>query len=156
MRENNQKHRPKGAAAFGGRPIGAPPKAAPVFLIILYHKCLWIFLICSLYIPYIYIYFLDMFHIFSLVRFLIYGVNRRQVLIAKPRLYVSRFYTFLLVMHNFIIFYFHIYFLNMFHILSLVCLLIYGVKRRQVLIAKPRLYLFFHFLRRLYFSLTFL
>ena len=33
MRENHQKHRPNGAAAEGGRPIGAPPKAAPVFLI---------------------------------------------------------------------------------------------------------------------------
>ena len=37
-----------------GRPIGAPPKAAPVFLIILYHQSLWIFLIYSLYIPYIF------------------------------------------------------------------------------------------------------
>ena len=35
-------------AAFGGRPIGS------VFLIILYHKYLWIFLIYSLYIPYIF------------------------------------------------------------------------------------------------------
>ena len=50
---HNQKHRPKGAAAEGGRPIGAPPKAAPVFLIILYHKCFWIFLIYSLYLPYV-------------------------------------------------------------------------------------------------------
>ena len=50
----DQKHRPNGAAAEGGRPIGAPPKAAPVFLIILYHKYLWIFLIYSLYIPYIF------------------------------------------------------------------------------------------------------
>ena len=33
-------------AAFGGRPIGS------VFLIILYHKYLWIFLIHSLWIPY--------------------------------------------------------------------------------------------------------
>ena len=33
----------------------------------------------SLYIPYIFhIYFLDMFHVFSLVCFLIYGVKRRQ------------------------------------------------------------------------------
>ena len=32
-----------GAAAEGGRPIGAPPKAAPVCLIILYHKYLWIY-----------------------------------------------------------------------------------------------------------------
>ena len=36
--------------AFGGRPIGS------VFLIILYHKYLWIFLIHSLYFLYIYIY----------------------------------------------------------------------------------------------------
>ena len=34
-------------AAFGGRPIGL------VFLIIFYHKYLWIFLIYALYIPYI-------------------------------------------------------------------------------------------------------
>ena len=40
---------------------------------------------------------------------------------------------------------FHIYFLNIFHICSLVCFLIYGVNRRQVLIAKPRLYLFTEF-----------
>ena len=52
------------------------PKAAPVFLIIFYHKCLWIFLIYSLYI---HIYFLNMFHIFPLVCFLIYGVSTRQV-----------------------------------------------------------------------------
>ena len=74
MIENNQKH----------RPIGAPPKAAPVFLIISYHKYLWIFLIYSIYIyvyVYIYIfhmYFLDMFHVFSFVCFLIYGVKRRS------------------------------------------------------------------------------
>ena len=36
-------------------PLGAPPKAAPVFLIILNHKYLWIFLIDSLYIPYIFL-----------------------------------------------------------------------------------------------------
>ena len=35
---------------------------------------------------------------------------------------------------------FHIYLLNMFHIFSPVCFLIYGVNRRQVLTAKPRLY----------------
>ena len=85
MTQNNQKHRPNGAAAEGGRPIGAPPKAAPVFLIILYHKYSWIFLIYSLYMPYKY--FLIMFHIFSLVCFLISGVKRRQVLIAKPCFY---------------------------------------------------------------------
>ena len=79
----SKEHRPNEAAAEGGRPIGSPPKAAPVFLIILYHRYLWIFLIYSLYIPYIYIYifhiyFLAMFHIFSLVRFLIYVVKSRS------------------------------------------------------------------------------
>ena len=59
-------------------PLGRPPKAAPVFLFILYHKYLLIFLIYSLYIPYIYIYVLNMFHIFSLVCFLIYGVKSRS------------------------------------------------------------------------------
>ena len=77
----DQKHRPNGAAAEGGRPIGAPPKAAPVFLIINLYGY-------ALYIPYIFhIYFLAMFHIFSLVCFVIYSVNRRQILIAKPCLY---------------------------------------------------------------------
>ena len=57
----DQKHRPNGAAAEGGRPIGAPPKAAPVFLIINLYGY-------ALYIPYIFhIYFLAMFHIFSFV-----------------------------------------------------------------------------------------
>ena len=32
MIQNNQKHRPNGAAAESGSPIGAPPKGAPVFL----------------------------------------------------------------------------------------------------------------------------
>ena len=57
----NKEHRgaafggaPNGAAAFDGRPLGVPPKAAPVFLIILYHKYLLIFLIHSSYIPYIF------------------------------------------------------------------------------------------------------
>ena len=36
----HQTHRPNGAAAEGDRPIGAPPKAALVFVIILYHKYL--------------------------------------------------------------------------------------------------------------------
>ena len=55
------------SAAFGGRPIGS------VFLIILYHKCLWTCLIYSSYIPHIN--FLNMFHIFSLLCFLIHGVK---------------------------------------------------------------------------------
>ena len=71
----NKEHRPNGAAAEGGRPIGAPPKAAPVFLIILYHKCLWIFLIYSLYIPYIFPRYVPY---ISLVCFLIYGVKSRS------------------------------------------------------------------------------
>ena len=50
----NKEHRPNGTAAEGGRPTGAPPKAAPVFLIILYRKYLWISLIYSLYFPYIF------------------------------------------------------------------------------------------------------
>ena len=50
---NNQKH----------RPMGRQPKAAPVFLIILYHKYLWIFLIYSYLFP---IYFLYILHVFSL------------------------------------------------------------------------------------------
>ena len=51
----DQKHRPNGAAAEGGRPIGAPPKAAPVFLIINLYGY-------ALYIPYI-------FHIYSIYIF---------------------------------------------------------------------------------------
>ena len=43
----NKEHRPNGAAAEGGRPIGAPPKAAPVFLIINLYGY-------ALYIPYIF------------------------------------------------------------------------------------------------------
>ena len=43
------------------------------------HKSLWICLIYSLYIPYIsHMYFLAMFHIFSLVCFLIYGVKSKS------------------------------------------------------------------------------
>ncbi len=67
----------------GGAPMGRPPSAAtPLGL------CFYDIYGYSIYIPYIFhIYFLDMFHIFSLVCFLIYGVKRRQVLIAKPRKY---------------------------------------------------------------------
>ena len=85
--------------------MGRPPKAATplgrrwrrrlcfldMFLIILYHRCLWIFLIYSIYI--FHIYFLAMFHIFSLVCFLIYGVNRRQVLITKQCLHIFSNFT---------------------------------------------------------------
>ena len=44
----------------------------------------------------------------------------------------------------------------MFHILSLVCFLNYGVNRRQILIAKPCLYFFLQILRLLYFINNFL
>ena len=36
MIKNNQTHRPNGPAAEGGHPSGAPPKAAPVFLILVF------------------------------------------------------------------------------------------------------------------------
>ena len=62
--------------------------------------------IFHIYIYIFHIYFLAMFHIFSLVCFLIYGVKRRQVLIAKPRFYFYffRFYTFYIFINNFMIF----------------------------------------------------
>ena len=82
----HQTHRPNGVAAEGGRPIRAPPKAAPVclmdilmdiygYIINIYGYISYTFFIYSIYI---YIYFLDMFHVFSLVRFLIYGVKSRS------------------------------------------------------------------------------
>ena len=83
---NNQKHKPN----------GAPPKAAPAFLIILYHKSLWIF-------PQLFhICFPNMFHIFSLVCFLIYRVERRQALIAKPPSYLFHLlsYPFIYYIYN--------------------------------------------------------
>ena len=75
----NTEHRPNGAATEGGRPIGAPPKAVPVFLIInIYGYALYIPYIFHIYIYIFHIYFLAMFHIFSLVCFLIYGVKSRS------------------------------------------------------------------------------
>ena len=44
----------------------------------------------------------------------------------------------------------------MFHIFSLVCFLIYGVKRRQILIAKPHLYFFMKILHLVYFINNFI
>ena len=60
----------------------------------------------SLYIPYIFhIHFLAMVHVFSLVCFLIYRVNRRQILIAKPRLYFFPDFTpFIFLINIFMIF----------------------------------------------------
>ena len=94
---------------------------------------------------YIYIYILIMFHLFSLVCFLICGVNRRQVFIAKRRLYFvfSRLYAFYIFYHKYlwvclivssyfdIYIYIYIYFPNIFHVFSLVCFLICGVKSRS-------------------------
>ena len=71
---SNKEHRSNGAAAEGGRPIGAPP-LKPVCLIILYHKSLCIFLIYSMYIPYIFPKYVPY---ISLVCFLIYSVNSRS------------------------------------------------------------------------------
>ena len=74
----NQKHRPNGAAA----PVGAPPKAAPLcslFLVLLYHKYLWMFFVYSLYVPYIYIYIFPKYvPCISLVCFLVYWVKSRS------------------------------------------------------------------------------
>ena len=86
---NNQTH----------RPIGAPPKAAPVCLMDTFMDIYgyvinidgYISYTFLIYSTYIYIYFLDMFHVFSLVCFLTYGVKRRQVLIAKPCFSLSYF-----------------------------------------------------------------
>ena len=61
----NKEHRPNGAAAFGGRPIGgAAEGGASVFfvsahLIVLYYEYLWMFLIFSCI-------FLDIFFEYSL------------------------------------------------------------------------------------------
>ena len=96
--------------------MGRPPKAAAplgrrrrrrlcfldMFLIILYHRYLWIFLIYSLYIPYIFPKYVPY---ISLVCFLIYGVNRRQVLIAKPHFYLFPDCTpFIFLIHSFMTF----------------------------------------------------
>ena len=85
-------------------PMGRPPKAAPVFLIINISAY-------ALYVPYIFhmysIYISQLcVHVFSLVCFLIYGVKRRQVLIAKPRFHFHffRFYTFYIFIFSFMIF----------------------------------------------------
>ena len=90
-----------GAAAFGGRPIGSVFFVSAHLFFYYAYSC--IFLIYCLYIPYIFqIYFLNIFHICSLVCFLIYSVNRRQVLIAKPRSYsFSTFHTFYIFYQQF-------------------------------------------------------
>ena len=76
----NKEHR---GAAFGGAPNGA---AAPLglcslflFIYFLYLNTIMKIYGYSLYIPYIFhIYFLNIFHILSLVCFLLYGVKSRS------------------------------------------------------------------------------
>ena len=52
------------------------------------HTSIYIYIYQYIYIYiHIYIYIPNIFHMFSLVCFLTYGVNRRQVLTAKPHLY---------------------------------------------------------------------
>ena len=72
----------QGSAAEGGRPIGS------VFFVSAHFYIMNIYGY-SLYIPWNIpsIHILDIFHVFSFVCFLIYGVSGRQILIAKPRLY---------------------------------------------------------------------
>ena len=73
----NKEHRPNGAAA----PLGAPPKAAPLcsLFLLIYFLIVWIFMdipyIFLIYSTYIYIYVLNIFHIFSFICFVIYSAN---------------------------------------------------------------------------------
>ena len=106
----NKEHR---GAAFGGAPNGAAASRPSHWVCVL---CFSLFYIINIYgysldIPYIfhiyiyiYIYFLNMFHICSLMCFLICGVNRRQVLIAKPHLDVFQNVRFSCFIGNCIIF----------------------------------------------------
>ena len=79
---NNQKHRPNGAAAFGGRPIGS------VFLFILYHRYLWISLIYSLYIPYIFPKYVP--YIFPCVFLNLFRHQKKNLFKFSGRLYKAR------------------------------------------------------------------
>ena len=73
-----------------------PPPHPPIYIPHTFHIC-----------------FLNMFHIFSFVCFLIYGVNRRQVLIAKPRIYVYvNKYTYC-IYDIYIYIYIHIYYIKL-------------------------------------------
>ena len=77
----NKEHRPNGAAAEGGRPIGGAAEGGASVFFVSAHLSFYIMNIYgySLYIPYIFhICFLDMFHVFSFVCFLLYGVKSRS------------------------------------------------------------------------------
>ena len=95
IRDTDPRRPPHWGAAEGGTCVSVN------FLIILYHRYLWIFLISSLYIPYL---FPSYVKYVSLVCFLIYVVKRRQVLIPKPRyyFYFFRFHTFYSFIRNFL------------------------------------------------------
>ena len=154
----DKEHRPHGAAAEGGRPIGAPPKAAPVCLMDI---------LMDIYGYIINIYGSEVGGVSptgkSLVSCAASGCGRRGAScrwVARRQhvLLLRLLRSFSLVFSRWILsptpnppyqpqagligipYIFHIYFLDMFHVFSLVCFLIYGVKRRQVLIAKPRFY----------------
>ena len=100
-------------------PMGRPPKAAPVFLIILYHKHLWIFLIYSLYIPCIFPKYVP--YIFPYV-FLIILYHKYLWIFLIYSLYIPYIY----------IYFSFVFFLNMFHnIFPLACFFTYGVNRRK-------------------------
>ena len=114
-------------AAFGGRPIGG------VFQIILYHKYLWIFLIYSLYIPYIFPSYVP--YIFPCVFLNVWSQQKTNPYRKTTFILFSRLYAFYIldiygcslnIPHIF-----HLYFLDMFHMCSLVYFLIYGVKSRS-------------------------
>ena len=88
---------------WGGRRIGAPPKAAPVFLMILYHKYLWIFLIYSLYIPYIFPSYVK--YVFPCVFLNLWSQEKTSPCRKTTFLFLFfRFYTFHIFIDNFIIF----------------------------------------------------
>ena len=76
----NKEHRPNGAAAEGGASVFFVSAHLSFYIMNIYGN--------SLYILYIFhIYVLNIFRICPLVCLLIYGVNRRQVLRAKPLLF---------------------------------------------------------------------
>ena len=96
MIEYNENH-------SGGRPNGAPPKAAPVFLIVLYHKYLWIFLIHCLYIPYIFPRYVPC--IFPCVFLNLWSQEKTSPYRKTTFLLLFfRFYTFYIFISNFMIF----------------------------------------------------
>ena len=93
-------------------PLGRPPKAAPVFLIILYHKYLWIFLIHSLYIPYIFPRYVP--YIFPCVFLNLWSQEKDKSLSQNHVLifYFYEFYTFYNFISNCMLCHRHSYFLQ--------------------------------------------